>query len=80
MSEIRIKRRTLKAVISISSIINNEENEIINDMVKDLGPDVDELINDFDYMFKELIEYIPEEEKEYYIKQYKKSRGGYFNY
>lgn len=80
MSEIRIKRRTLKAVISISSIINNEENEIINDMVKDLGPDVDELINDFDYMFKELIEYIPEEEKEYYVEQYKKSRGGYFNY
>lgn len=80
MSETRIKRRTLNAVISISSIINNEENEIINDMVKDLGPDVDELINDFDYMFKELIEYIPEEEKEYYIKKYKKARGGYFNY
>ncbi|EME0910376.1 hypothetical protein VXJ16_002735 [Vibrio vulnificus] len=66
----------LRSIITMSKAANSEKDEVMNKLIKDLGPDIVNVLNDFEYLFNVLIEFIPEEERHFYENDYEKSRWG----
>jgi hypothetical protein len=79
MSNIKYTKReahlALRAIISMSKAANNQEDEIMNELVRGLGPDIECVMDNFKYLFNVLIEFIPEEERHYYEKDYERSKS-----
>lgn len=80
MSNIKYTKReahlALRAIITMSRAANDDGDEIMVELVRRLGPDIENVLDDFNYLFNALIEFIPEEERHYYEKDFQKSKRG----